>query len=139
MRLEWFHVREFQSVRDSGRVNVGDMACLVGKNEAGKSALFRALYRLNPIAKTDGSFSATHDYPRMHVEDYLEAVERKERKPLFQLLQDILSTMRKSQQSRPSSAINASENYEFVVSKNHENQLDNISGCGSSKSARLLS
>ena len=75
MKLKWFHVREFQSVRDSGRVNVDDITCLVGKNEAGKSALLKALYRLNPVVAAEGKFDVTTDYPRMDVEDYRHAVE----------------------------------------------------------------
>lgn len=75
MKLKWFHVREFQSIRDSGRVNVDDITCLVGKNEAGKSALLKALYRLNPVVAAEGKFNVTTDYPRMDVEDYRHAVE----------------------------------------------------------------
>lgn len=75
MKLRWFQVSEFQSVRDSGRVNVDEITCLVGKNEAGKSALLKALYRLNPIIESDGKFDVTLDYPRMEVEDYRHDVE----------------------------------------------------------------
>ena len=75
MHLKWFHVRDFQSVRDSGRITVSDITCLVGKNEAGKSALLKALYRLNPVIPADGSFDVTNDYPRMEVEDYRHDVE----------------------------------------------------------------
>ncbi|EIG62309.1 AAA family ATPase [Bradyrhizobium sp. WSM1253] len=75
MQLKWFHVRDFQSVRDSGRIPVSEITCLVGKNEAGKSALLKALYRLNPVVPADGNFDVTNDYPRMDVEDYRHAVE----------------------------------------------------------------
>src|SRR5580693_3368904 len=70
MNLKWFRVREFQSVRDSGQIDVEDISCLVGKNEAGKTALLRALYKLNPIVSAEGTFDVTRDYPRMEVEDY---------------------------------------------------------------------
>lgn len=75
MKLKWFRVREFQSVRDSGPVNIDDIVCLVGKNESGKTALLKALYRLNPIVPADGNFNVTLDYPRMEVEDYRHDVE----------------------------------------------------------------
>lgn len=79
MRLKWFHVREFQSVKDSGIVHVdNEITCFVGKNESGKTALFRALYRLNPIVETEGDFDVTIDYPRMEVEEYRLAVEANE-------------------------------------------------------------
>ncbi|WP_338117617.1 AAA family ATPase [Tardiphaga robiniae] len=72
-------MREFQSVRDSGDVKVGDITCLVGKNEAGKSALLKALYRVNPVVPEEGGFDVTIDYPRMSVEDYRHDVETKKR------------------------------------------------------------
>lgn len=75
MQLKWFHVREFQSVRDSGRIEADEITCLVGKNEAGKTALLKALYRLNPVVPTEAEFSVTKDYPRMDVEDYRHDVE----------------------------------------------------------------
>lgn len=75
MKLKSFRVAEFRSIKDSGEVEIGDITCLVGKNEAGKTALLKALYRLNPVAHTDHLFDVTHDYPRMDVEDYRHAVE----------------------------------------------------------------
>jgi len=53
---------------------------LVGKNEAGKSALLKALYKLNPVVAAEGNFDVTTDYPRMDVEDYRHAVEFGKRK-----------------------------------------------------------
>jgi predicted ATP-dependent endonuclease of OLD family len=78
--LKWFHVRDFQSVRDSGRILVSEITCLVGKNEAGKSTLLKALYRLNPVIPAEGNFDVTSDYPRMDVEDYRHEVESGKRK-----------------------------------------------------------
>ncbi len=77
MRLKAFRVRDYKNVRDSGRVEVGDITCLVGKNEAGKTALLEALYRLNPVVQAKGTFNVAHDYPRADVEDYRHAVETK--------------------------------------------------------------
>jgi AAA15 family ATPase/GTPase len=47
MKLKSFQVKEFKSVWDSGLVDVAQITCLVGKNEAGKTALLQALYRLS--------------------------------------------------------------------------------------------
>src|SRR5207237_9220676 len=80
MKLKSVHVREFKSVWDSSSFNVGDVTCLVGKNESGKTALLEALYRLNPLVETDTNFDVTEDYPRLEVEDYLQAVEAKTRR-----------------------------------------------------------
>ena len=81
MKLKWFRVQEFQSVKDSGVIKIDDITCLVGKNEAGKTALLQALYRLHPIVESDGVFSVTLDYPRMCVEDYRFEIEAKKRAP----------------------------------------------------------
>jgi predicted ATP-dependent endonuclease of OLD family len=75
MRLVKVRVTDFKSVRDSGEFNLGDVTCLVGKNEAGKTAVLEAIYRLHPIIASHGNFDVTHDYPRVDVEDYQHAVQ----------------------------------------------------------------
>jgi predicted ATP-dependent endonuclease of OLD family len=45
MKLTHVHITEFQSIRDSNPFEIGDTTCLVGKTEAGKTALLKALYR----------------------------------------------------------------------------------------------
>ena len=80
MKLKEFRVREFRSIWDSGPVAVDDqVTCLVGKNEAGKTALLTALYRTNPIIPEDAVFDLTYDYPKREVEDYRFAVENRNR------------------------------------------------------------
>lgn len=63
MKLMSFRVRKFRNIIDSGLITVEtDVTCLVGMNEAGKTAVLTALNRLNP---TDGdSFTVQQDYPR---------------------------------------------------------------------------
>ncbi len=75
MKLRKVHVREFKSVWDSNVFETDKVTCLVGKNEAGKTAILQALYRLNPLIESDGDFNVTYDYPRSHVEDYQEEIE----------------------------------------------------------------
>lgn len=76
MKLLEVRVREFKSIWDSGPLKLDRATtCLVGKNEAGKTALLEAIYRLNPIIKIDGNFDVTDDYPRSMVEDYTQDVE----------------------------------------------------------------
>ena len=79
MKLTKVRVTNFQSVRDSTEFDIGDVTCLVGKNEAGKTALLQAMYRLLPIVETDACYSVTDDYPRLDVGDYGHAIEEKER------------------------------------------------------------
>lgn len=75
MRLRTVHVQEFKSIWDSNSFTVGRVTCLVGKNEAGKTAILQALYRLNPIIGNDGEFDVTYDYPKSEVENYQQDVE----------------------------------------------------------------
>ena len=71
MKLKEFRVREFKSIWDSGPIKIdAQTTCLVGKNEAGKTALLTALYRTNPIIPADAVFDLTYDYPKREVEDY---------------------------------------------------------------------
>jgi energy-coupling factor transporter ATP-binding protein EcfA2 len=81
MRLSSIRVTEFRSVRDSQSFEVGEVTCLVGKNESGKTALLQALYRLNPIVTEHARFTATEDYPRAYVKRYERAVKAEEIDP----------------------------------------------------------
>jgi AAA ATPase-like protein len=80
MKLRTVRVREFKSIWDSNAFEVDKVACLVGKNESGKTAVLQALYRLNPIVDDEGNFDVTDDYPRSEVEDYQQDVESGRRK-----------------------------------------------------------
>ena len=64
MRLISFHVRVFRNIIDSEEILVDeDATCLVGKNEAGKSAMLQALHHLNP-ANAKAPLSLLDEYPR---------------------------------------------------------------------------
>jgi energy-coupling factor transporter ATP-binding protein EcfA2 len=80
MKLTRAHVKNFQSVRDSTPFDLHDVTCLVGKNEAGKTAILKALYRLNPINPNEGVYSETDDYPRTEVTAYQQEVKAGRRK-----------------------------------------------------------
>lgn len=79
MKLIKVHIKEFKSIRDLNSFEVGNVTCLVGKNEAGKTAILEAIYRLNPIIPEHATFDVTDDYPRAEVEEYQVAVEQKKR------------------------------------------------------------
>ena len=70
MKLTRLRITNFQSIWDSSEFDVSDITCLVGKNEAGKTALLKALYRLNPIRESDKDFCESIDYPRRGLVDY---------------------------------------------------------------------
>lgn len=78
MKLKSFRVTNYRSVEDSGEVGVEDLVCLVGKNEAGKTAILQALNGLNPHPSTPRSFDKETDYPRRYLPDYASRHPEKE-------------------------------------------------------------
>lgn len=50
MKLTRYKVKNFKSVKDSGWIECSDVTTLVGINEAGKSNLLLALWKLNPVS-----------------------------------------------------------------------------------------
>jgi energy-coupling factor transporter ATP-binding protein EcfA2 len=77
MKLRIVEVTDYKSIRRSNPFKIGEITCLVGKNESGKTALLEALYRLNPLIADDGKFDVGEDFPRSDVEDYRQAVAAK--------------------------------------------------------------
>ncbi|MCX6551503.1 MAG: AAA family ATPase [Acidobacteria bacterium] len=63
MILESVRVENFKCIDDSTEFSIRSLTGLVGKNESGKTALLKALYRVSPIIATDASFSDI-EYPR---------------------------------------------------------------------------
>jgi predicted ATP-dependent endonuclease of OLD family len=62
MKLTKVRVQNYRSVEDSEEFEIGDLTCLVGKNEAGKTALLSAMRGLRPSDEFE--FDETIDYPR---------------------------------------------------------------------------
>ena len=81
MKLTNVEVSNYQSVRQSNQFNIGDITCLVGKNEAGKTAILQAIYHLNPVVPEQGKFDVTDDYPRADVETYQQDIEAGRKTP----------------------------------------------------------
>lgn len=64
MQLVSLHVRLFRNIIDSDEILVDEqVTCLVGKNEAGKSAMLQALHHLNP-ANATAQLNLLDEYPR---------------------------------------------------------------------------
>ena len=72
MKLTNVRVTNFRSIEDSEDFGIDQVVCLVGKNEAGKSALLSALAALNPHALTPAKFDKERDYPRRYLTQYDE-------------------------------------------------------------------
>lgn len=61
MTLKRFRVTNFRSIMDSGWIDCDDVTSLVGINEAGKSNVILALWKLRPVR--DGEIDSLHDMP----------------------------------------------------------------------------
>src|SRR4030066_1292101 len=57
-----FRVQNYKNVDDTGWVNCGNLTCFVGKNESGKSAVFRGLSKINPSDKE--KYNGLKEFPR---------------------------------------------------------------------------
>lgn len=62
MKLVRAQVRNFRSIEDSNEFEIGNLTCLVGKNEAGKTAILQAIQGLRPFRTYE--YERVRDYPR---------------------------------------------------------------------------
>jgi predicted ATP-dependent endonuclease of OLD family len=70
MKLVKVKIENFRSVEDSTEFEVDDVTCLVGKNEAGKTAILQALEAVRPYDESKAQYDKTRDYPRRFLNDY---------------------------------------------------------------------
>jgi hypothetical protein len=70
MHLKKVAVSNFRSVEQSEPFSIEQVTCLVGKNEAGKSAILQAIASLNPHPLTPFRLDKERDYPRRFLTDY---------------------------------------------------------------------
>ncbi|WP_040544343.1 AAA family ATPase [Salipiger bermudensis] len=75
MQLTSAHVTNYRSILDSNLVEIGQSTCLVGKNEAGKTAFLKALEGINSTDKEYTAYNKTENYPRRFLADYEEKHE----------------------------------------------------------------
>lgn len=73
MELLKYKVMNFRSVKDSGWISCDDVTTLVGINEAGKSNLLLALWKLNPAF--GGKIDTLHDLPVDRLAELRDKVE----------------------------------------------------------------
>ncbi len=66
VKLKSVRVQNFKSIEDSSEFAIDQVTCLVGKNEAGKSSVLDALYKLNPVEATRSEFTE-YDFPRRRI------------------------------------------------------------------------
>lgn len=62
MKLRKLQLQNYKSIHDTTEFDLGDITCLVGKNEAGKSAILEALYKLKPVETGEAEFVPIDHY-----------------------------------------------------------------------------
>lgn len=78
VRLSRVRIRDYRPVNDSGEFEIEPgKTLLVGVNEAGKTALLKALQQVKAPPETE-AFNPLRDYPRAR---YVTDIQRKERSP----------------------------------------------------------
>ncbi|HET9899087.1 MAG TPA: AAA family ATPase [Streptosporangiaceae bacterium] len=72
MELKSVRIQNYRSIEDSGVVPIDDVACLVGKNESGKTAFLHALHLLSPLNPINGKtrFDDVMDFPSRRFSAY---------------------------------------------------------------------
>ena len=70
MKLIRAHVKNYRSAEDSEPFKIDQVTCLVGKNEAGKSAILQAVASLNPHPATPQLLNKERDYPNRYLTTY---------------------------------------------------------------------
>jgi len=75
MFLRNVRIENYRCIEDSTSFSLQPVTCLVGKNEAGKSAVIQALHKLNPVVPEEGIFEPLIEYPRRKWSKYKERHE----------------------------------------------------------------
>src|SRR3546814_13473317 len=70
MKLIKAHATNYRNIIDSNPVGISQSTCLVGKNEAGKTAFLKALECLRSINPNFKQYSKTENYPRRYLSEY---------------------------------------------------------------------
>jgi AAA ATPase domain len=71
VKLEAFRVQNYKRVEDTGWISCRDLTLLVGKNEAGKSAVLRGLSKVKP---SDGEeYDGLREFPRRRFTDEFDS------------------------------------------------------------------
>ena len=78
VKLTKVHITHFRSIQDSSEFDIADVTCLVGKNESGKTALLRALHKLNPVEESNSNkdFNVDNEFPRSNLIRYRKDIRQ---------------------------------------------------------------
>lgn len=75
MILTSVKLENFKCIEDSTKFSLFPVTCLVGKNEAGKTAILQAIYKLKPVIQEESDFDPLMEYPRRKYSQYKERHE----------------------------------------------------------------
>jgi hypothetical protein len=70
MKLTKAHATNYRNIIDSNPVDIAQSTCLVGKNEAGKTAFLKALECLRSTNADFKQYGKTENYPRRYLSEY---------------------------------------------------------------------
>ncbi|RIK84900.1 MAG: ATP-dependent endonuclease [Hyphomicrobiales bacterium] len=70
MKLVKAHATNYRNIIDSNQVDISQSTCLVGKNEAGKTAFLKALECLRSTNPDFNDYGKIENYPRRYLADY---------------------------------------------------------------------
>lgn len=86
MKMTKFRVQHYKKIEDTEWVSVGQMTAFVGKNESGKSAIFKGLSKLNP---SDGEkYVGLKEFPRKRFTNEFEQQSWPVSSAAFELMDD---------------------------------------------------
>ena len=72
MKLLRFRIQNYRNIDDSGWISVDRVTAFVGRNEAGKTSLLKALHKFNPASEL--SYDPQREFPRdRYTRDYRNA------------------------------------------------------------------
>jgi predicted ATP-dependent endonuclease of OLD family len=70
MKLVKAHATNYRNIIDSNIVEISQSTCLVGKNEAGKTAFLKSLECLRSTNPEFNEYGKIENYPRRYLSDY---------------------------------------------------------------------
>ncbi|WNJ19511.1 AAA family ATPase [Pontibacter sp. G13] len=96
MKLKRFKVKNFRSIEESDWISVSDNTCLIGTNEAGKTNLLAALWKLNPA--NGEPIIPLDDFPRQIYSEFQSNGHKSDIfvKADFELSEDLASSVSQS-------------------------------------------
>lgn len=112
MKLTKFRVQKYKCINDTGWIDVESLTAIVGKNEAGKTTILKALHKLNPFKAEP--YILNQEWPRG---------ERKNRLETQVVCSAIFEVMGSSELNELVHNRYILEKFSIVVQRNYKNEL----------------